>query len=537
MELIWVNQSCAKGIVKSKMSDGSENVPTSNFSIRDSSRVYLTNIGPRGIISGGNTLSSGGSLRDNLYNAIRERVRNYLPRNESEVINLESHHPARATEEYFDRSPFITTNFSRQGRSRASDVNTVEINTVPRLEVIISSVQRTESNIPSESSNSSSTNQGNSEGNRNIESDATSGVNGNSEPNDRSNGGNNQPSSSNQQSSPLNLSTMTVGDVFRQSPETRAFLGVIFKYLPFVLILVAKGLYDHRVGILVLAGMILTFSYGNMVVKREAGKQSRRSISSLARVFFNLLACITFVYFIFQEQRMHLSLFMIPPYTQPLTICDLFWLVCVTDLVLKMITVIMKGFLVSMPPTLISYQKRGKWFHFIEITSQTYRSLCPIQPWLYYLIEAYQGTGKVFGVLLCAAYVVSKITELFRKGKAWKFALMMVLQDLEVGVRPSAEELLKAGNQCPICQDTFTSPILLSQGCGRHIFCEACILHWLDRERSCPLCRAKIPTAASSFMGNQRSRDVEHGPDEDDEQDEAMPLWRDGSTTHILQVY
>lgn len=490
--------------------------------------------------SGGNSLSSGGSLRDNLYNAIREQVRNYLPRNGSEQgVTYEPSHPARVAEEYFDRNSVITTTYSRPVRPQAPEISSVEINAVPRLEVIISSVQRSEPNGGGpENPNGNSSRHDNLSGeNMNTETGATSNVNNSSEPTDRPGIGRNNSASNNQQSSPINLRTMTVSDVLRQSPETRAFLAVIFKYLPFVLILVVKGLYDHRVGILVLSGMLLTFSYGNLVVKREAGKQSRRSISCLSRVFFNLLACITFIYYIFEEQRMHLGLFMIPPYSQPLTIYDLFWLVCVTDLVLKMITVIVKGFLVALPPSLISYQKRGKWFHFIEVTSQTYRTLCPVQPWLYYLIEAYQGTGKVFGVLLCAAYVVSKVTELVRKVKAWRSALRMVMQDLEVGVRPSAEELLKAGDQCPICQDSFTSPILLSQGCGRHIFCEACILHWLDRERSCPLCRAKVPTSESSARRNQHARDIEHGPEEDDEQDEVMPMWRDGSTTHVLQVY
>lgn len=44
----------------------------------------------------------------------------------------------------------------------------------------------------------------------------------------------------------------------------------------------------------------------------------------------------------------------------------------------------------------------------------------------------------------------------------------------------------------------------------KHIFCEACVLTWLDRERSCPLCRAEIT---------------------DD------PIYRDGHTTHFIQLY
>jgi hypothetical protein len=36
--------------------------------------------------------------------------------------------------------------------------------------------------------------------------------------------------------------------MLRQSPETRQFLAVLQKYVPFLLILLAKGIYDHRLG-------------------------------------------------------------------------------------------------------------------------------------------------------------------------------------------------------------------------------------------------------------------------------------------------
>ncbi|XP_046386085.1 RING finger and transmembrane domain-containing protein 2 [Ischnura elegans] len=511
------------------------------FNIRNnSSRIIFTRLNSDGMMnSRSNNSPSGLSFQVNLCNAIREQMRNYLPRNSSQhEVRYEPSHPARVAEEYFDRHSVITTSYPRPARPQA-DTNVSVVNPIPQVEEMIGNGQRGdvngagsenpinnnprhENHLPSEAMNSGS--------------NAANSVNSNNESNERSDDGRSTAPSNAQPSSPLSLRTVTVSEVLRQSPETRAFLELVFKYLPFVLILLIKGIYDHRVGILVLSGMLMAFSYGNLMVKREAGKQSRRSVRNLYFVFFNLLVCIFSIYYIFQDQRMHLGLFLIPPYSQPLAMSDLFWLVCVTDFVLKMITVILKGCLVALPASLIAYQKRGKWFHFIETTSQAYRSLCPIQPWLYFLMEAYQGSGKVFGVLLCAAYAVSKVNELVSKVKAWRAALTMVMQDLEVGVRPSAEQLMKAGDQCPICQDSFTSPILLSQGCGRHIFCEACILHWLDRERSCPLCRAKVPTTNHSRR-SQRPRDVELGPEEEEDQDEVMPMWRDGHTTHVIQFY
>lgn len=72
---------------------------------------------------------------------------------------------------------------------------------------------------------------------------------------------------------------------------------------------------------------------------------------------------------------------------------------------------------------------------------------------------------------------------------------------------PNKDQLQTAGGQCPICHDEYADPVLLQ---CRHIFCEACVALWFDREQTCPLCRAKVV---------------------DD------PAWRDGSTTLFAQLF
>lgn len=76
-----------------------------------------------------------------------------------------------------------------------------------------------------------------------------------------------------------------------------------------------------------------------------------------------------------------------------------------------------------------------------------------------------------------------------------------------IGVTPTKEQIATAGNLCSICHDEFKTPVLLE---CQHIFCEVCVCKWLDREQTCPLCRAKIA---------------------DD------PSWRDGSTTYFIQLF
>lgn len=66
----------------------------------------------------------------------------------------------------------------------------------------------------------------------------------------------------------------------------------------------------------------------------------------------------------------------------------------------------------------------------IEATSQLYRSIATIQPWLYYLLEAYQGPEKVLGVFLSAAYMVSKGSDLVSRGKLFRTAVWKLLQNV-----------------------------------------------------------------------------------------------------------
>lgn len=49
---------------------------------------------------------------------------------------------------------------------------------------------------------------------------------------------------------------------------------------------------------------------------------------------------------------------------------------------------------------------------------------------------------------------------------------------------------------CSICHDELSSPVVLA---CKHIFCEECVGEWLEREQTCPLCRAVV----SSVTGYQ----------------------------------
>lgn len=60
---------------------------------------------------------------------------------------------------------------------------------------------------------------------------------------------------------------------------------------------------------------------------------------------------------------------------------------------------------------------QGKHLAMIEVTSQLYRSLAPIQPWISYLFDSYTGIQKLFGIFLSAMYMLCKGPDLIYKVK------------------------------------------------------------------------------------------------------------------------
>ncbi|XP_011139768.1 RING finger and transmembrane domain-containing protein 2 [Harpegnathos saltator] len=284
------------------------------------------------------------------------------------------------------------------------------------------------------------------------------------------------------------------------SPETRAMLKILQQYVPFLFILLTKTFYDHKTGILMFIVLLITFMNANNSLKREIAKQNNRSRWLLLLVLCYVIACIVFVAYT-------LELYTLVPYAQPLTIWDLLCYVIVMDFFLKLITIVCKVLLTCLPVRLLAFQNRGKYYLLMEAMSQLYRCIAPIQPWLYYLFETYQGPEKIVGILFSLTYTFSKGNDLLPRLKLFRTAIWKLFKNVNLGMLPSKEQVIASGSICAICHEKYTTPVKLH---CKHIFCEVCILTWLDRERSCPLCRASIT---------------------DD------PIYRDGHTTHFIQLY
>uniref|UniRef100_A0A2S2Q8U2 RING finger and transmembrane domain-containing protein 2 n=1 Tax=Sipha flava TaxID=143950 RepID=A0A2S2Q8U2_9HEMI len=218
-------------------------------------------------------------------------------------------------------------------------------------------------------------------------------------------------------------------DVLRHNPEIAQMMSISLKYIPFLLILLSKAVFDHIPAILLFLVLFISFRYFNSVVKREVAKQSQRSIGFLLFAICHMVMSVFLFYYFYNDMNLHFGLIFIPPNTQP-TISNLLWSIAVDDYILKLITIIFKIIVIMMPIRFLPIIKRGKVYLFIEATSQLYRCCVPIQPWLYYMLESYQGPKKVIGVFLSAAYMVSKGTDLMSCVKLWWTASYKLLQNV-----------------------------------------------------------------------------------------------------------
>lgn len=144
--------------------------------------------------------------------------------------------------------------------------------------------------------------------------------------------------------------------------ETQQLLNLIQKYVPFVLILLTKGLYDHHEGILNFIVLFATFMKTNSVVKKEASKRTRRNVKNLFLAQFCIITYIMFIHYVFEEEHLFLNLIFIRSFEKPLNMWDLLWVVCMTDFMLKLITVIVKIGLTILPAKILAFQKRVNIF-------------------------------------------------------------------------------------------------------------------------------------------------------------------------------
>lgn len=156
----------------------------------------------------------------------------------------------------------------------------------------------------------------------------------------------------------------TGADSLTQIPEARAFINTISRYFPYVCILFAKSCYDHLDGILDIFALFVVFAHSNFTLKQEITKQQGRRFLYLIRELVYIVIVVTIIGFILEKKDTFISLFFAPIKFPPpgeektLALKDLLFSVCITDLILKLVTVALKILFTMFPRKAVEFKNR-----------------------------------------------------------------------------------------------------------------------------------------------------------------------------------
>uniref|UniRef100_A0A1A8SIA4 Ring finger protein, transmembrane 2 n=2 Tax=Nothobranchius TaxID=28779 RepID=A0A1A8SIA4_9TELE len=290
--------------------------------------------------------------------------------------------------------------------------------------------------------------------------------------------------------------------------ELKAVVTWLQRGFPFILILLAKVCFQHKLGIAVCVGMISTFAYANSTFKHQVSLREQRSVFAALWILVFLTGNVVYIFYTFGQEELHNSLIFAKPNLNSSDFFDLIWMVGITDFVLKYVTISLKCFVLFLPKILMAFKSRGKFYLLIEELSQLFRALVPIQLWYKYIMGEDPSNSYFLGATLIIIYSLCKSFDICGRVSAIRKALAVLCSSQIYGVRASSQQCSEAGDVCAICQADFKDPIALI---CQHVFCEECLCLWFDRERTCPLCRSTIT--------------------------ETLRCWKDGTTSAHFQIY
>ncbi|KAI9527435.1 E3 ubiquitin-protein ligase rnft1 [Dissostichus eleginoides] len=306
-------------------------------------------------------------------------------------------------------------------------------------------------------------------------------------------------------------SDLDSGEPSSSFSELRCLFRWLQKSLPFLVIICAKLVVQHALGLAVGVGLFTTFLYVNKNIQTQVFLQDRHSKLQCVWLLVFLTSSTLLLYYTFLSETLHYCLIFLSPTIEPLGFWEVLWTVGITNFIIKFLFMGIKCLILLMPSSLVNYKTQGRWVMLSEELGQAHQATAPVPLWFRYLVtyQEVDGTpGLTLGVLLALLYLIMKLLGLYGQWTSIVKTVRVFLNGEHTGTAATRSQCSEAGDVCPICQGEYRDPrVLLCQ----HIFCDDCIALWFNREKSCPLCRTVIT--------------------------EKVYKWRDGATSPHLQIY
>lgn len=283
--------------------------------------------------------------------------------------------------------------------------------------------------------------------------------------------------------------------------ESQAFVTYLEHALPFTLLLLALFFVKHVSGIIQFVFVFVSMSGSTLHLQALIAVPQEQKLYKVMDVL--LIVCLNI---------WALSLLGLPDANMWRAICfqtpqheftvwQSYFYVAVTPLIIKQWMVVPKVLSVLLfvgeSGSLEGTRKQSAVITLLEYVSMAWADAVPVTIWFPFFLSAASG---IAACVFAGSYVALKGQAYLRNVRDLLAAAHQVFWGrAEYGTQVTPEEAIEAGNQCPICQDRLREPLKLS--CG-HIYCDSCIAAWLDRERTCPMCRSMVRHDMLQSFGN-----------------------------------
>ncbi|KAI3788499.1 hypothetical protein L2E82_01267 [Cichorium intybus] len=287
----------------------------------------------------------------------------------------------------------------------------------------------------------------------------------------------------------------------RNSPNQTA--RWIEQILPFSSLLLLVFIQQHLQGFLLTIWIAGFMFKSNDILQKQTALKGERKISVLMSVSVFLTLDVAGVYWWYRMDDLLYPLLMLPPKRIPPFWHALF-LIVVNDILVRQAAMVVKCFVLMYYKNIRggNYRKQGEVLTLVEYLLVVYRAMLPSPVWYRFFLN--KEYGRIFSLLVTGLYLTFKLTFFVQKVQ-YLFSAVKVLSHkaIHYGTYATNEQVNAGGDVCAICQEKMHAPLMLR---CKHIFCEECVSEWLERERTCPLCRAVVKSEnVRSFVDGSTS--------------------------------